>query len=380
MLVAGLLAVIAYAWLGSSAPQAAMYPCLLFAMALAIVLTPFAMFLSYRLRMLDVPDERKQHAEPVPLLGGPVVLLSFAAAAMLGLAMLPKGAVSPELQMQFTTVVFGGVLVAAIGVIDDRWRLGAAMRLVVQVVLTALVMGFGVTMTFLPPGPWGRAGEWVLTLLWVVGITNAMNFLDGLDGLAAGVSAVAALSFGIIAAITGQTAVAVMSFCVAGAALGFLMYNFRPARIYLGDSGATFLGFTLACIGLMGDWGAPGGAEGLLNLFVPVIILGIPIYDTIYITIYRVRTGAVRNLRQWAEYVGHDHLHHRLQHLGMRPARACLFICLGGVVLGVLAVIVKTKGEHDQFDKFLVMLVTALLFVGATILMELGKARHRRER
>jgi UDP-GlcNAc:undecaprenyl-phosphate/decaprenyl-phosphate GlcNAc-1-phosphate transferase len=316
----------------------------------------------------------------MPLLGGPAVLGAFAAAALLGLAVLPEGAVSRGLELQCYAILLGGMLMVAVGVLDDRWRLGAVVRLAVQIVLTCLVMLFGVEMTFLPRGLWGAGGETVLTLLWVVGLTNAMNFLDGMDGLAAGVATVAALAFGVVGVMTGQTAVALLSFCLAGAALGFLRFNFHPAGIYLGDSGATFLGFVLACIGLMGDWAAPDGSEGLLDLFVPVIILGIPIYDIIYITIYRVRIGVVRTLRQWVDYVGHDHLHHRLQHLGMRPNRACLFIALGGAMLAVLAIILKTKGEYDRIDKFLVMLLVALMFVGATILMELGKARHRHQK
>ncbi|MFO7897431.1 MAG: MraY family glycosyltransferase, partial [Planctomycetota bacterium] len=263
-----------------------------------------------------------------------------------------------------------GALVALMGAVDDKWGLKAGVRLIGQLAAVSLVMRFGVVMTFLPPTPVGQVGEVALTVLWIVGMTNAINFLDGLDGLASGVSAVAGLFFGLIAAMTGQVALATASFCLAGAALGFFRYNARPASIYLGDSGATLLGFLLACIGLIGDWGTDAPIE---DLFVPVIILGVPIYDAIYITVYRFRAGLVRNLGEWAAYVGHDHLHHRLLHLGMRPGRACLFICLGGVALGVLAVILKTKGELDRYDKFLALALVVLFFAGATVLMELGK-------
>lgn len=336
----------------------------------ALALTPIAIYLSFRLSVLDVPDERKNHAAPMPLLGGPAVLLAFAVGASVGLIALPGPALSPVLRSQFLAALGAGALIAAMGVADDKWGLKPEVRLIGQLAAVCLVMKFGVVMTFLPPTPAGQIGEVLLTVVWIVGITNAVNFLDGLDGLASGVSAVAALSFGAIALMTGQAPVALVAFCLAGAALGFARYNFRPASIYLGDAGATFLGFALACLGIIGDWGTPDRAE---NLFVPIIVLGIPIYDTIYITIYRIRNGLVRSPAEWMAYVGRDHLHHRLQHLGMRTSRICLLICLGAVALGILAVILQTKGPLDRYDKFLAIIVAGIMFVGATVLMELGR-------
>ncbi len=340
----------------------------------ALLLTPVAARLSYRLGMLDIPDERKGHDRPMPLLGGPAVLTAFAVAAVVCMEVLPDGYLWAGFKPQFVATLAAAAFITALGVADDKWGLKPGVRVIGQLAAVCLVVRYGVVMTFLPPTAAGLTGEVVLTALWIVGITNALNFLDGLDGLASGVAAVAALSFGAIAAMTGQTAVAVLSFCLAGAALGFFKYNFRPASIYLGDSGATFLGFTLACIAIIGDWGAPERAE---DLFVPIIVLGVPIYDIIYITIYRIRAGHVRTLNQWAAYVGRDHLHHRLQNLGMRPRHTCLFICLGGVVLGLLALILKTKGEFSRYDKFLTITVAVIMFAGATILMELGKARQK---
>ena len=348
------------------------------AAALAGAFTPVAIYLSYRLRILDIPGARKGHDRPMPLLGGPAVLAAFAIAAAISIGYLhtlPDTAVPAELQSQLVWTLIAGGLITVMGVVDDKWGLKPGVRIIGQLAAVCLVMRHGVVMTFLPPNPVGQMGEVVLTVIWIVGITNAMNFLDGLDGLASGVAAVAALSFAAIAAMTGQLVVATASVCLAGAALGFFTYNSRPASVYLGDSGATLLGFTLACIGLIGDWGTDAP---VMNLFVPVIVLGIPIYDTIYITVYRIKAGLVTSLKEWAAYVGHDHLHHRLQHLGMRPGRACLFICLGGVVLGVLAVILKTKDELDHYDKFLALALVVILFVGATILMELGKNRTNR--
>jgi UDP-GlcNAc:undecaprenyl-phosphate GlcNAc-1-phosphate transferase len=378
VVLALIAAVLSGAWAWSVEAEYVMGPAFLLAVSAAAALTPVAMYLSVRWGVLDVPDARKNHERPMPLLGGGAVLVAFVAAGVVGLAALSAAGrgMSPQLRAQLGATLAGAVLIAAMGAADDAWGLKAGVRLVGQLAVVALVMKFGVVMTFLPPTPAGHVGEVLLTVLWLVGITNALNFLDGLDGLASGVSAVAALSFGAIAAMTGQYAVATGSFCLAGAALGFFAYNSRPARIYLGDSGATCLGFVLACLGIIGDWGRDAPVE---NLFVPVIVLGIPIYDTIYITIYRFKAGHVRNLSEWAAYVGRDHLHHRLLHLGMRPRYACLFICLGGVALGILAIILQTKtGGLDRYDKFLALGLAVILFVGATILMELG--RNGRER
>jgi UDP-GlcNAc:undecaprenyl-phosphate GlcNAc-1-phosphate transferase len=351
-----------------------MFPVLALATGAALVLTPLAIHLSYRFRVLDVPDARKTHERPMPLLGGAAVAAAFAVACLLAMQTLPAGTIRPGLMTQLAATLAGAGFVAAMGIADDKWGLRPAIRLVGQLAAVCLVIRYGVVMTFLPPTALGRLGEAALTAAWVIGITNALNFLDGLDGLAAGVTIVAAVFFGAIAGITGQWGLAAVSFALAGAGLGFLKYNFRPASIYLGDSGATFLGFTLACIGILGEWGRPDRIE---NLFVPIIILGIPIYDTVYITIYRIRKGIVRNLTQWVTYVGRDHLHHRLLQLGMRPERACLFICLGGVTLGILAAILQTKGPLDRYDKFLALVVAALMFIGVTVLMEVGKARQR---
>jgi len=272
IIAAFFLAVAAYAGLDASSPERTMVLAFVLAACTALALTPFAMYLSYRTGLLDVPDERKRHARPTPLLGGPAVLAAFALAAGAAVATLPGSALTPDLRSQLLATLGAGLFIAAVGVADDKWGLAAGVRLLAHITAVCVVMNFGVVMTFLPPTGLGKAGEILLTLLWIVGITNALKFLDGLDGLAAGVAMIAALSFGAVAAMTGQTVVATASFCLAGAAAGFLKYNFRPASVYLGNSGATFLGFTLACIGIIGDWGAPDLPSRVENLLVPAMM------------------------------------------------------------------------------------------------------------
>jgi UDP-GlcNAc:undecaprenyl-phosphate GlcNAc-1-phosphate transferase len=339
----------------------------------ALAATRLAIRLSHRWGILDIPDERKQHDRPMPLLGGPALCLAFGVGCGAALVLLPAGEKPAPLIREIGATAAAGALLVAIGVADDRRGLSTWVRLAGQIIAAGLVMAFGARMSCPFAGVAGPAAETALTLVWLVGITNAMNFLDGLDGLASGLSAVAAVSFGAIAILTGQRLVAAAAFALAGSALGFLRYNVRPARIFLGDSGSTFLGFTLACLALIGDWGAADGEEALLNLFVSAIVLGIPIYDMTYTTVYRFGTGRVHTVGEWLAYVGRDHLHHRLLALGLRPGRACLLICLGGVALGLLALVVVTRGGFDRLDKWFALALAAGLFVGATALMELGR-------
>lgn len=269
IIAAFFLAVAAYAGLDASSPERTMVLAFVLAACTALALTPFAMYLSYRTGLLDVPDERKRHARPTPLLGGPAVLAAFILAAGAAVATLPGSALTPDLRSQLLAMLGAGLFIAAVGVADDKWGLAAGVRLLAHITAVCVVMNFGVVMTFLPPTGLGKAGEVLLTLLWIMGITNALNFLDG---LAAGVAMIAALSFGAVAAMTGQAVVATASFGLAGAVAGFLKYNFRPASVYLGNSGATFLGFTLACIGIIGDWGAPDLPSRDENLLVPAMM------------------------------------------------------------------------------------------------------------
>ena len=345
------------------------------ALAVSLFLTPIAAYLSYRFDVLDHPDEvHKNHERPMPLLGGAALLAAFLIASVAVFPALSRLECPPPMRAQFLHIFVAALFIAAMGIADDKWGLKPSVRLLGQLAAACLVMKGGVMMSSLPPTLLGKMGEAALTILWILGITNSINFLDGIDGLASGVSAIAALSFAAIAAVTGQTAVVLVSIVLAGATLGFLKYNYRPASIYLGDSGATLLGFLLACIGLVGDWGVPDRIE---DIFVPVIVLGVPIYDTIYITIYRFKKGLVKTIREWTDYVGRDHLHHRLLDMGMSVGGAVSLICLGSAALGILALQLKTKGDLDRYDKFLAVILAVIFFAGATILMELGRNNNR---
>jgi UDP-GlcNAc:undecaprenyl-phosphate GlcNAc-1-phosphate transferase len=313
----------------------------LLAFGLSAALTPGAAWLARRLGAIDSPGGRKIHRHPTPLLGGSAIYVAFLTAILL----------SSDFTGEVREVALAASLILFVGYLEDTRGVPATIRLLVQAAAVAILIRTGVVLTFLPPTWWGIAGEWALTFLWVVGITNAFNFLDGLDGLAAGAAIINAFFLGAYAVATGQPSLALLSFALMGATVGFLPYNYKPHRrdvggeIFLGDSGSTFLGFILASLAVMGDW-AEGSPK---DLIVPVLIMAVPIFDMILITIMRFREGLVRNLTEWIVYTGRDHFHHRLLGLGMRKKEAVAIIYLVNLCLGISAFLLKGSTTADAF-------------------------------
>lgn len=354
--------------------------CLLVMLAsflLAYVLTPVMIYLSHRLDVLDHPAERKIHREPIPLLGGLGVSLAVVVVMLLTIRVIPVDpAVNGLYRDQVIGILLASILVVMVGVVDDARGLSARVRLLAQMTATTLIICSGVVMSFLPAS-WGLAGmigEVLLTMLWVVGITNGMNFLDGMDGVATGVAGVSALTFSIVGLMIGQPYVALCSAALAGACFAFLRYNFSPARIFLGDSGSTFLGFVLAGIAVMGTWhsGLSQDNSPVVALSIPILVLGMIIYDVIYITVYRIRTRKVRSFSDWLNYVGQDHIHHRLHRIGLSERETCLFLCMLTIFMGLSAITLRTD---SSIDRILILVMAVMVFVIITVLMELGRKR-----
>jgi UDP-GlcNAc:undecaprenyl-phosphate GlcNAc-1-phosphate transferase len=312
-------------------------------------LTPLAGRLARRLGAIDEPGGRKIHDHPTPLLGGLAVYLAFAVCTAV------PSLSSPELRAVFVS----SSLIFIVGFIEDTWGISAPLRLIFQAAAVAILIQAGVVLTFLPPTWWGVGGEWALTFLWVVGITNAFNFLDGLDGLAAGSAAVNAFFLGVYAFATNQNSLAFFSFVIMAAALGFLPYNYKPHRgsadIFLGDGGSTFLGFALASMAVMGDW----AENSPKDIIVPVLILAVPVFDMSLTTLMRIRDGLVNNFTEWIVYTGRDHFHHRLLSLGIRKKEAVAIIFLVNLCLGISAFLLKGA---DTLDAFLVLGQVTIIF------------------
>ena len=311
------------------------------AFGIAFALTPATGHLARRLGAIDRPGGRKIHDRPTPLLGGAAIYAAFA------ICVAPCALGSRELRGIFLS----SSLIFIVGAVEDTRGLSARMRLAFQTIAVMVLIRSGVELTFLPPTWWGITGEWVLTFLWIVGITNAFNFLDGLDGLAGGSAAINGFFLGTYAYATGQGSLAFLSLVLSAAALGFLPYNYQPHRrqgtadIFLGDSGSTFLGFTLASLAVMGDWAETSPKD----IIVPVLILAVPIFDMILTTVMRIREGLVNNFTEWIVYTGRDHFHHRLLSLGIRKKEAVAIIILVNVCLGISAFLLKGSNTIDAF-------------------------------
>ena len=294
-------------------------PIILASALLAFLATPLTRVLARRLGMIDQPGVRKAHRLPVPLLGGLAMYLALA------IAFIVFG--SADWRWEGVGILGGATLLFLTGLWDDRFGMPAWIKLAAQVVAALVVMAVGVQVHLLGH-PWL---DGAITLFWILGITNAVNLMDNMDGLAAGVTLVAALSFFVLAALEGQGLVTSLAAALAGAAAGFLFYNFAPAMSFMGDAGSLTLGFTLAVIGiklrfihypLAATWMAP------------IIVLGVLIFDTLLVSISRVRRG--RSIFQG----GSDHTSHRLAQIGIGPARAVLSLYVIAAALGLTAVLV----------------------------------------
>ncbi len=296
-------------------------------------LVPLLQALAGRIGLLDHPDARKQHQGAVPLVGG----LAIYGGMLVTVLVYPVYLLNPAVR----AILLAGGLLLVIGVMDDLFEVQASVKLLFQVSAVAVVMSGGVMVTFLPAVWWGVGLEVLITAIWLIGVTNAVNFLDGVDGLATSLTIIAALAFGLVAVQTSQPFFLLLCAALAGACLGFLPYNFRPrpASAFLGDAGATLLGFLLASIAIVGEWGGSGGMT--LDLIVPLLILGVPIFDTTFITITRIADGRIRTFREWLEYTGRDHFHHRLLKLGLNRFDAVGFICLLSAILALSAIILR---------------------------------------
>ena len=330
----------------------------LFACISSVIFTWIAIRVAGKFNILDYPDPRKIHARPIPLLGGLAVFAAFALALI----------VNFHFSWALKGVAIASSLVMLSGLWDDVRSLPAAVRLLVQVACALLVVWFGVRLNIIPDRfSFAYPLEVVITVLWIVGITNAMNFMDGIDGLAGGIAFIASCAFFVIALQTGQRYFAFLNIALAGACFGFLFFNFPPAKIFLGDAGSSFLGFALASLAVMGEW-----AENspIVAFSIPILILAVLIFDMIYISVSRIYRKKVRNFREWIEYVGQDHMHHRLIGLGLSRVQALLFIYFVCIVFALGALALK---DATTAQALLLVLQCAFVLVIVTVLMVVGR-------
>jgi UDP-GlcNAc:undecaprenyl-phosphate/decaprenyl-phosphate GlcNAc-1-phosphate transferase len=296
-------------------------------LTLSWVLVPVALRFALRRQVLDHPGGYKTQDAPVPYLGGVAMLVAFAVAVAVAAALRP-----PVSGFDQLLVILGvAVALGLVGLLDDLRGLGVTIRLVAMVA-AGIALWFGGTGVLLFGNPWL---DGAITVLWVVGITNAMNLLDNMDGLSAGVAAIAAGTFFAVAALNGQFLVAGLSLALAGCALGFLRHNRYPARIYMGDAGSLFLGVMLAALGIRVrlDAGPP------IAVFVPLIVLSVPVFDTALVTVSRVLAG------KSPFEGGSDHASHRLVRLGLRVPVAVGLIYGAALASAWLAIAMSRQSD-----------------------------------
>lgn len=325
------------------------------AAGVALLITPGVILLAAKTGAMDTPDARKVHKKPIPRIGGIGIYAAFMVAMLSVLSFVD---VTAEVKTEIIGLMVGGSLIVLVGVIDDYKNLPAKVKLVGQIIAAAvLVIAFDVRIDFITD-PFGDYiyTEWLavpLTIFWIVGLTNTVNLIDGLDGLAAGVSTIAAVTIMLVALQQSIMLVAVLTAALAGAAFGFLYYNFNPARIFMGDSGSMFLGFMLAGISVIGAV----KSAATIALIVPILALGLPILDTTFAIVRRYR-GGVPIFKP-----DKGHLHHRLLDLGFTQRQAVLLMYVISALLGLSAVALTEVS--NQLAIIIVCVVVVVVLLGA---------------
>lgn len=330
----------------------------LIAMSAVFLLAPASAWLALKIGALDLPSERKVHDRPIPRTGGVAIYLAFMAALLR----------NQQFSREILGIMLGGTIIFVLGFFDDWKGLSARTRLFWQTAAALVVTFFGLHLSFPLSLPFGQVLSVMLSVVWLVGIINAFNFMDGIDGLASTMGAVCALLFLGIGWNSSQFPLSFISAALAGACAGFLRMNWRPARIFLGDSGSTFIGFILGCLALYGSWATDNPAVAFST---PLLVLGIPIFDIIYTTVSRIRNGSVTGVREWLEYTGRDHFHHRLMKLGLDVPQTVGFIMLLNVCLGLGAWTIRHTASTA--GTWLLLAQSVLIFLIVTVLMLLGR-------
>ena len=323
----------------------------LLATVISVIVTPFVIVLAKRTGAMDKPDARKVHKQPIARIGGVGIYSSFILAMFI---VMVTANMTDEVFFEMIGLIVSGTLMFIVGLIDDYKNLPAKVKLLGQIIAASvLVIAFDVRIDFITD-PFGDYIylEWFAipaTIFWLVGLSNTVNLIDGLDGLAAGVSAIAAITILLVALDRNVMLVAVLTAALAGAAIGFLLYNFNPARIFMGDSGALFLGFMLAGISIIGAV----KSAATIALIVPILALGLPIMDTTFAIVRRYRGGVP------IFQPDKGHLHHRLLGLGFTQRQAVLLMYVISGLLGLSAVALSEVSSYVSFA----ILATVLIVI-----------------
>ena len=340
---------------------------LLFSSIVSYLCVPVVKIIAQRRNIVDTPDNRKIHKTPTALLGGVAVYIAFVSAII----------ITNSYSLELKGVAIGATIIFIAGLVDDIVILRAGLKIFVQIIAVSIMIYYGVVADFLPETWWGHILEIAITFLWMLGITNSLNFFDGIDGLATGLTVICSVFLSILAIQTHQQYLMILSIALAGSCLGFLPFNLRykkPAIIFLGDAGSTFMGFILAGMVIVGDWGSKAPVKAYA---MPMLIMGIFIFDMVYTTTSRIATHKVVNIKEWLEFTGKDHLHHRLTSLGLSAKQTVFFIYFLTASLGMSALVLK---NGSVIDALLLLFQAVTIYLIIVILMLRGKKEDRKDR
>ena len=334
-----------------------MFFALLVSFGFSFAATPLVRRLAFRIGAVDVPrDSRRMHKRPTPRVGGLAIVFGFLVATVCF-------AVPYCDKQALTGTLIGAMIIVVLGVIDDCKALPALPKFFVQIIAALIVVYVGgiKISVFTNPNIFSENPYWVLpqwfsvtiTVLWIVFITNAVNFIDGLDGLAAGVSAIMSISLVFISIRSNEISIAILGIALMGACFGFLPFNFNPAKIFMGDTGSTFLGFMLATLSIQGMF----KSYAVISFAVPLLILGLPLFDASFAMIRRMAKG------ESPMHADRGHLHHRLIDMGFSQKQTVFILYAISGVLGISAVLLAESGVLRAL--LLLICVLILILIGS---------------
>lgn len=337
---------------------------LLAAAVLSFGATPLVKRAAFKLGAIDVPkDGRRMHDHPIPRLGGLAIFLGFMLSALL----------FAEMERPVRGLLIGAVIIVILGVLDDIMTLRALPKFIVQIGAAWIAVHHGNVIQYLSNPVLTSTERFIdlgrlavpVTILWIVAITNAVNFIDGLDGLAVGVSAISSATLLVTAILVSEGNVAVIMAALLGACLGFIPYNMNPAKIFMGDSGSTFLGYVLAVVSIQGLF----KLYAIISFAVPFLILGLPIFDICFAILRRLARG------ENPMHADRGHVHHRLIDMGFNQKQAVAISYIMTAILGLSAVVLTSSGALRAL-----FLIGAVFVVGAIGLRLIfsghGEERH----
>jgi len=318
--------------------------------------TPIARKAAIKFGAVDIPnDARRIHKKPIPRLGGLAIVAGFFVTLLFNIIndAITSGEAF-ELSNQMLGMIGGIIIIVVIGIIDDIKQLGPKIKFFFQLVAAIIVVISGTKINLLYGYELSPYISYPLTIFWIIGITNAINLIDGLDGLAVGVSSIASLSLFFVSIITARWDVAIITAILAGSTLGFLPFNFNPAKIFMGDTGAYFLGFTLGVISIQGTI----KSYTAIAIAIPLLVLGLPLFDTI--------TSIVRRLLGGKSIMSADrgHIHHKLMDMGLNQRQSVVAIYTASGALGLCAIVLAGRG-----------VISAIILVAALSIFIIGGAR-----